>query len=57
MYCVRSHEIRAITEEIHHDLTFHHISLVVTVIVTVCWPIVDVEPLDGCVVITGGSVL
>lgn len=57
MYSVRSREIRAMTEERHHDLTFHHISLVVTVIVAVCWPIVDVESLDGCVVITGGSVL
>lgn len=33
-------------------LTFHNVSLVVTVIVTVCWPVVDIESLNGSIIVT-----
>lgn len=38
-------------------LTFHHISFVVAVIVAVRGPVVDVEALDGSVVVTRGTIL
>lgn len=37
--------------------TVYHISLIITIIVTVCRSIVDVEALDGGVVVTGSGVL
>lgn len=37
------------------SVSLHHILLIVTVIIAVCWPVVDVETVDGCVVY--GSVL
>ena len=37
--------------------TFHHVSLVVTVVVAVGGPVVDVEALDGRVVVAGRGVL
>lgn len=38
-------------------LTFHHILLVVTVVVTVRGPVIDVEAMDGGVVVTCWDVL
>lgn len=38
-------------------VTFHHVPLVVAVVVAVCGPVVDVEALDGGVVVTGGAIL
>lgn len=37
--------------------TIYHISLIITIIVTVCRSIVDVEALDMGVVVTGSGVL
>lgn len=39
------------------SLTFHHILLVVTVIVTVSGAVVDVKAMDGSVVVAGWDVL
>lgn len=37
--------------------TIYHISLIITIIVTVCRSIVDIEALDMGVVVTGSGVL
>jgi hypothetical protein len=38
-------------------LTFYHVLLVVTVIVTVCGSVVDIEAMDWGVVVTGWDIL
>lgn len=38
-------------------LTFHHILLVVTVIVTVCGSVIDIKAMDGSVVVTCWNIL
>lgn len=38
-------------------LTFHHVLLVITVIITIRGPIVDIEAMDWSVVVTGWDIL
>lgn len=38
-------------------LTFHHILLVVTVIVTVCGSVIDIKAMDGSIVVTCWNIL
>ena len=33
-------------------LTFYNIPLVITVIVTICWPVVDIKSLNGSIIVT-----
>lgn len=50
-------KLPANTVENTHPLTFDHVSFVVTVIVAVGGPVIDVEALDRSVVVTRGAVL
>lgn len=38
-------------------LTFHHVLLVITVIIAICGPVVDIEAMDWSVVVTGWDIL
>lgn len=40
-----------------HLLTFHHVLLVIAVIVTVCGSVVDIEAMDWGVVVAGRDIL
>lgn len=48
------------TEKTHHTqvfLTFHHILLVVTIVVTVCGSVIDIKAMDWGVVVTCWNIL
>lgn len=40
-----------------HVLTFHHVFLVITVVVTICGSVVDIEAMDWGVVVAGRDIL
>lgn len=56
-HSICSGNTRTQTPILAFPLTFHHISFVVAVIVAVRGPVVDVEALDGSVVVTRGTIL